>query len=121
MITQRRSKQTCKSKVTTCCAHPVPWRGNRKCGDRIVDLLATMTPTQEIPIPSLTAGATSPTGSASATLTYDDANIAAGGSLQTSMMWADSTSPALMAHIHAIADPLRRAASTTVAVVSAPC
>jgi hypothetical protein len=65
---------------------------------------APMTTNQEIPIPTVPAGF-NPMGSASATLTYNDANLGAGGTLLTSLSWSDLTSAALMAHIHAINNP----------------
>jgi len=69
-----------------------------------VNFSANLTPDQEIPPPDLTGGA-SPSGSASATLTYDDANLGAGGSLTGMLSWSGLTTPAIMAHIHAINNP----------------
>src|SRR4051794_23067926 len=69
-----------------------------------VNFSANLTPDQEIPPPDLT-GSANPSGSASATLTYDNSDLGAGGNLTGTLSWADLTTPAIMAHIHAINNP----------------
>jgi hypothetical protein len=59
---------------------------------------------EEIPVPDLTGGF-SPSGSASASVTFDDTNLAAGGLLNAELSWSGLTSEAIMGHIHRITDP----------------
>lgn len=69
-----------------------------------VTFSAPLTPEMEIPPPDL-SGATDPSGSASAVLTYDDADLTLGGILLGTLSWSGLTSTATMAHIHAINNP----------------
>lgn len=69
----------------------------------VITFSANLTPDQEIPPPVLD-GAT-PSGFASATVTYDPADLPAGGLLEGSISWSGLTSPATMAHIHRISNP----------------
>jgi hypothetical protein len=65
---------------------------------------APLTHQSEIPPPDLT-GAFNPGGAAWASITFDDTNVAAGGSLNAELTWSGLTTEAIMGHIHRISSP----------------